>query len=261
LNPKAAPPFFFLFIMTKVLLAFLVAFAMLFQAQAYGSRSGRNKLAENLREAANEPAATRNVQATTGLQQASAVNQLAFEPGSLRLLNGRRLQVPGLRYHASQYLVEIQDSLQPDSTHFLSLRDLRGFDMGDDDQLPAPAAVLNGPVGPAGPRRFRAHLVQGSRWSTRSETLEILTCTEAGALVLAVLPTSTAPRQAFVGSGTSRTEPMHPLELTRDAVLSLFGNRAAQVRAFAMTYDLHFEQAADVARMFDHYNHLVVVQE
>jgi hypothetical protein len=261
LKCKAVLPFFFLFVMTRVLLAFLVAFAMLMQAQAHGRCSGRNKLAANLDKAANGPAATRCAQATTGPKQVSAVEQLAFQPGSLRLLNGRRLQVLGLRYHASQHLVEIQDSLQPDSTHFLSLSSLRGFDMGADDLLPAPATVSNGPVGPAGPRRFRTRLVQGGRWSTHSETLEILTCTEAGALVLAAAPTPTTPRQAFVGSGSSRTEPMHPLELTREAVLSLCGNRAAQVRAFAMTYDLHFEQAADVARMFDYYNRLAVVQE
>lgn len=233
---------------------------MLLQVQAHGSRSERAKLADDLKGSANGPATTRNAH-TTGPQQANAVAQLAFQPGTLRLLNGHRLQVLGLRYHANEQLVEIQDSLQPDSTHFLSLSSLRGFDMGADDLLPAPAAVLNGPVGPAGPRRFRARQVQGGRWSSRSETLEILTCTEAGALVLAVLPTPTTPRQAFVGSGSSRTEPMRPLELTRDAVLNLCGNRAAQVRAFAMTYDLHFEQAADVARMFDYFNRLAVVQE
>ena len=190
------------------------------------------------------------------------VPQRAFEPGSLRLLNGRRVLVLGLRYSADQQKIEIQDSLQPSRTHFLPLSSLRGFDLGAEDQLPAPATVPNGPVGPAGPRRFRASLVQGGRWSTRPEIVEILTCTEAGALVLAVLPPSTTgSQQAVVGSGPSRTEPMRPLELTRAAVLNLFGNRAPQVHAFAMTYDLHFEQAADVARMCDYFNRLAVVEE
>jgi hypothetical protein len=250
--------------MTRILLACLLAFAMLFQAQAYASRTGRNKLANDLSGDASKPTAVRPAKATTGPKQVAAIGELAFVPGSLRLLNGRRLQVSGLRYHASQRLVEIEDSLQPGSTHFLSLSKLRGFDLGADDLLPAPATVSNGPVGPAGPRRFRARVVQEGRWSTRPETLEILTCTEAGALVLAVLPAPAGElQQAFVGNGTSRTEPMRSLELTREAVLNLCGARAAQVRAFAMTYDLHFEQAADVARMFDYYNRLavVVVQE
>jgi hypothetical protein len=246
--------------MTRVLLACLLAIAMLFQTQAHGSRSGQSKLTRDFSGEANGPAA-RHSQTATGPKHAAA-GQLAFVPGSLRLLDGRRLQVLGLRYHASERLVEIQDSLQPDSTHFLPMSNLRGFDLGDNDLLPAPATVANGPVGPAGPRRFRARLVQGGRWSTHSEILEILTCTEAGALVLAVLPTpNNAVQQAFVGNGTSRTEPMRPLELTREAVLSLCGARAAQVRAFAMTYDLHFEQAVDVARMFDYFNRLAVVQE
>src|SRR5438270_281895 len=145
--------------MTRVLLACLLAIAVLFQAQANGSLSGQSKLTRDFSGDANGPAA-RHIQATTGPQHAVA-GQLAFVPGSLRLLDGRRLQVLGLRYHASEHLVEIQDSLQPDSTHFLSMSNLRGFDLGDNDLLPAPAAILNGPVGPAGPRRFRARLVQG----------------------------------------------------------------------------------------------------
>ncbi len=248
--------------MTRVILTSLLALVLTFHAQADTGRRGQANAAQPSSSALSAGAATPLGQPEATKQPAALVTQPVFEPGSLRLLNGRRVLVLGLRYSADQQKIEIQDSLQPGRTLFLPLSSLRGFDLGAEDQLPAPAAVPIGPVGPAGPRRFRASLVQGSRWSTRPQIVEILTCTEAGALVLAVLPTSaTGSQQAIVGSGPSRTEPMRPLELTRTAVLNLFGNRAPQVYAFAMTYDLHFEQAADVARMCDYFNRLAVVQE
>jgi hypothetical protein len=54
---------------------------------------------------------------------------------------------------------------------------------------------------------------------------------------------------------------LRPLELTQAAVLRLCGARAAQVQAYAMLYNLHFEQADDVARLLDYYNRLAVVVE
>jgi hypothetical protein len=42
-------------------------------------------------------------------------------------------------------------------------------------------------------------------------------------------------------------------------VLRLCGDRAPQVRAYAMRYDLHFEQADEVARLFDYYNRIATI--
>lgn len=92
--------------------------------------------------------------------------------------------------------------------------------------------------------------------------VESLTCTDTGPLVLARLPaTATIPAQMLAGPGYDRTAPLCPLELTQAAVLRLCGERARQVRAYAMLYDLHFDQAAEVARLLDYYNRLAVVQE
>jgi hypothetical protein len=43
-------------------------------------------------------------------------------------------------------------------------------------------------------------------------------------------------------------------------VLHLCGDRAPQVRAYAMRYDLHFKQADEVARLLDYYNRIAMVK-
>lgn len=252
--------------MTRILLACLLALTLVVSAQGHSRRPAQVKLALVLYHDANVPAAARRLRTEVEQQQMAFLSQSTFEPGYLRLLDGRRLLVPGLRYHAGRHLVEIQDSVQPDSTHFWPLGSLRGFDLGPDDLLPVPAATPNGPVAPAGPRRFRTRLVRENHRTAQREIVEILTCVDAGPLVLAWLPDpsttpSGRPGRLLAGPGTDPTEPLRPLELTRDAVLRLCGARAVQVRAFAMTYDLHFEQATDVARMFDYFNHLAVAKD
>ena len=241
--------------MTRIILACLLALALIPVVQAKSGRPRQAQLAGALPRAANDPTVGRRLRTETAAAQAT------FEPGSLRLLNGRRLPVLGLRYHADQRLVEVLDSVQPDSTYLWPLSRLRGFDLGPDDLPPLPAATLGGPVGPAGPRRLRARLVREHHQAARREVVEILTCSDAGPLVLAQLAGPTAgeaPRLFVAGEGNDRNEPLRPLELTRDAVLHLCGARAVQVRAYAMTYDLHFEQATEVARMLDYFNHLAV---
>ncbi len=124
------------------------------------------------------------------------------------------------------------------------------------------AVTLRRPAAPLGRRTFRTRLVRTSRWASRSESVEILTCTYAGPLVLAKLPaTDAAPAQVVAGPGYDIATPLRPLELSQEAVLRLCGDRAPQVRAYAMLYNLHFQQAEEVARLLDYYNRIAVVKE
>ncbi|RZK61413.1 MAG: hypothetical protein EOO59_05125, partial [Hymenobacter sp.] len=83
--------------------------------------------------------------------------------------------VPGLRYHVGQRVVEVQDSLQTDSTSYWPLAALRGFDLGTEDD-------------PATLRRYRPRLVQAGRQPDHREAVQVLTATDAGPLLLAWLP-------------------------------------------------------------------------
>jgi hypothetical protein len=132
-------------------------------------------------------------------------------------------------------------------------------------ELNAEAAALANPFrrpeAPLGRRVYRTRLVRTGRWASKPEAVEILTCTYAGPLVLAQLPaTATAPSQVLAGPGYDPVTPLRPLELTQEAVLHLCGDRAPQVRAYAMRYDLHFQQADEVARLLDYYNRIAVVK-
>jgi hypothetical protein len=132
-------------------------------------------------------------------------------------------------------------------------------------ELNAEAAALANPFrrpeAPLGRRVYRTRLVRTGRWASKAEAVEILTCTYAGPLVLAQLPaTATTPSQVLAGPGYDPTTPLRPLDLTQEAVLRLCGDRAPQVRAYAMRYDLHFQQADEVARLFDYYNRIAVVK-
>jgi len=151
---------------------------------------------------------------------------------------------------------------QADSAEASARREIREL-YPETADLPASLALtLRRPEAPMGKRRFRTRLVRTGHWGARREAVESLTCTDTGPLVLALLPaTATTPAQLLAGPGYDQTAPLRPLELSQAAVLQLCGERAPQVRAYAMLYNLHFEQADDVARLLDYYNRIAVVQE
>jgi hypothetical protein len=123
------------------------------------------------------------------------------------------------------------------------------------------ASSLRAPEAPMGRRVYRTRLVRAGRWSSKPEAVEILTCTYAGPMVLALLPaTPTTPSQVLAGPGYDPATPLRPLALTQEAVLRLCGDRAPQVRAYAMRYNLHFGQADEVARLFDYYNRIATIK-
>ncbi|MBF9223833.1 hypothetical protein [Hymenobacter ruricola] len=207
---------------------------------------------------ANAGATARSYRATLGQQASGFLGGNAFQPGALRTFDGRTRPVPGLRYHAGLHLLEAQDSVELDSTHFWPVNSLRGFDLGEGGD---PASPL---------RRFRARLVKEGSAGTRREYVEVLTAIDAGPLLLAWLyapspeaaPNGKRPLVGLLlaGPGTTGTEPLRPLEPSESSVLRLFGARADAVRTFATGQHLDYTRPADIAKMMDHYNRLAVVK-
>jgi len=211
---------------------------------------------------ANSPATRLRLRAATSQHENEYLNKGTYETGYLRLLDGRRVLVIGQRYHVGQRVLQVQDSLQVDSTQYWTLAAVRGFDLGTDDDAP-PLAAGQAVALPT-VRRYRTRLVQEGKQGTRREAVEILTSIDSGPLLLAWLPVVPEPSglmQVLVaGPGTAATEPLRPLELTQAAVLRLCGSRADEVRSFAAIRHLRYEQAADVAKMFDYYNRVAVAK-
>ncbi len=212
---------------------------------------------------ANTPAATLRLRAATSQQPTAFLGKGIYEPGYLRTLDGHRILLAGLRYHVGQRVLQVQDSLQADSTHYWPLAALRGFDLGLDDD--APLSAGQGAASPA-VQRYRGRLVQDGHQVPHREAVEVLTTIDSGPLLLAWLPTVTEPAgrnltQVLVaGAGLGGTEPLHPLDLTQAAVLRLCGSRAEEVRTFATAHHLRYDQPTEVAKMLDYYNRVVVAK-
>jgi hypothetical protein len=209
---------------------------------------------------ANTPAASLRTRAALKQNEIEFLNKGAYETGYLRTFDGRRILVLGLRYHVGQRVVQVQDSMQADSTHYWPLAAVRGFDLGTEDDVPL--AGSQGAV--PGVRRYRARLVQQGRQPARREAVEVLTSIDSGPLLLAWMPAVTEAdgvgltSMLVAGPGTVSAEPLRALELTEAGVLRIFGSRATEVRTFASTRHLRFDQPADVAKLFDYYNRVAV---
>lgn len=242
----------------KIVLSTLLLAASAAPAWAQASRTPDPSRA--LYREANTPAASLHTRAATQQHENEFLNKGAYETGYLRTLDGRRILVLGLRYHAGQRVVQVQDSMQADSTHYWPLAAVRGFDLGTEDDAPPAGA----PGAASGVRRYRARLVQEGKQGARREAVEVLTSIDSGPLLLAWLPVAAEPAgltQVLVaGPGTTPTEPLRTLEPTEAAVLHLCGNRAGEIRTFASIRHLRFDQPADIAKMFDHYNRVAVAK-
>lgn len=190
--------------------------------------------------------------------QSLAATHSEATPASLPLTDDYQLDSEDAASLLNFYLAELEHLGQPDST----AAPLRDEARTPEIEAAALASTMSRPAAPLGRRRFRTRLVRTGHWGARREAVESLTCTDTGALVLALLPaTATTPAQVLAGPGYDQTVPLRPLELTQAAVLRLCGDRARQVRAYAMLYNLHFEQTDDVARLLDYYNRIAVVQQ
>ncbi len=245
--------------MFRFLLACLLTFGVGFRANATNEHPAQAKAARGTKKVVTP--VVRSVKFPSSKPQA-AITLRVFELGSLRLVGDYKLAAQNQQDQPSQDSVAAQLVAQADDTEAASLREIRGLYPETADLPAALALTLRRPTAPLGHRRFRTRLVRTGRWTTSREPVESLTCTDTGPLVLAHLAaTATSPAQVLAGPGYDQTVPLRPLELTQAAVLRLCGERASQVRAYAMLYNLHFEQANDVARLLDYYNRIAVVTE
>lgn len=238
---------------------YLFAVALLLTGQPAVAQTARDQAeARALYRQANSTSASPGLRAALVKQGNGFFGDGKFQPGALRTYDGRYRPVPGLRFHAGLRLLEAQDSIDTDSTHLWPVGSLRGFDLSEAEG-----------TGTVGLRRFRPRLVKEGAAGTRREFVEVLTTVDAGPLLLAWLYASGADATAgrlslipllLVGPGNDPNEPLRPIELNESAVLHLFGARASDVRAFAMTHNLRYDQPNDVARMVDRYNRVAVVK-
>lgn len=247
----------------KLKLAFtLLLAAVCAPAWGQASRPGADPGRALYREA-NTPTAALHLRAEMGQHPTAFLSKGTYETGYLRTLDGRRILLAGLRYHVGQRVVQVQDSLQADSTHYWPLAAIRGFDLGLDDDAPLPTSSSTAP--PA-VQRYRARLVQDGRQAPRREAVQVLTTIDSGPLLLAWLPTVAEPAglnltQVLVaGPGLGGTEPLRPLDLTQAAVLRLCGSRTEEVRTFATAHHLRYDQPSEVAKMLDYYNRVAVAK-
>jgi hypothetical protein len=245
--------------MFRILLACLLAFGTSWRAEAATEHPAKAKAAQGSKKALGAP--INPVKALASKPQAS-ITLRVFELGSMRLVGDYQLAAQNQQNQPSQDSAEVQLLEQADDTEAAAVREIRELYPETADLPVSLALTLRRPAAPLGHQRFRTRLVRTGRWSTRREPVESLTCTDTGPLVLALLAaTSTSPAQVLAGPGYDKHVALCPLELTQAAVLRLCGERAAQVRAYAMLYNLHFEQLTDVARLLDYYNRIAVVKE
>lgn len=245
--------------MFRFLLAGLLTLGVGLRAEASNEHPVQAKAARGTKKVS--AASAHPVKAPVSKPQA-AIMLRVFELGSMRLVGDYQLAAQNQQDQPSQDSVEAQLLAQADGTEAASISEIRELYPETTDLPAALALTLRRPNAPLGKRRFRTRLVRTGHWGTRREPVESLTCTDTGPLVLALLSaTATTPAQVLAGPGYDQTVPLRPLELTQAAVLRLCGERAAQVRAYAMLYNLHFEQANDVARLLDYYNRIAVINE
>jgi len=224
------------------------------------AQSGRDLAeAQALYRQANAPAAARSTRQIMEHQSIGFWGDGTYQPGALRTFDNRRRPVPGLRYHAALRMLEAQDSMNTDSTHFWPVGSLRGFDVGEAGDPEHPL------------RRFRPRLVkEGLTGPARRDFVEVLTAVDAGPLLLAWLyPPGPDPdkigrrpliQQLMAGPGVGGDEPLRPLALNQAEVLRLFGKRAEEVRSYAAGEHLRYDQPNEVARMVDYFNRVAVAK-
>lgn len=242
--------------MKSLLFAGLLFFGFLAPVAAQTVAARQAAEARRCYQQANTFPARSDLQATMEQDASSFLGGGAFHPGALRTCDGQRRPVAGLRFHAGQQLVEVEDSLTAGAAHLWPVGSLRGFDL-----YPAGGAV----------RRFRPRLVrEGAVDGARREFVEVLTTIDSGPLLLGWLfiPTPADAEgpgrlmQVLVAGPGPASSPggLRPLELTQAAVLHLFGARAEEVRSFAAGQRLRYHRPADVARMVDYFNRVALVK-
>ncbi|MGY3090774.1 hypothetical protein ACVWYF_003835 [Hymenobacter sp. UYAg731] len=176
-------------------------------------------------------------------------------PGTLVLLDKRRVRVPALKYNVALHLLEVRDST---GSHVWPPGSLDGFYLNLGSEA----------------RHFRSRLVRNG--STRLDFVEVLTQADDSPLVLAVqhsyfhedaqldpvLHTETRPERAEIGqtvlagTGLLAKEPLRAVSLSQKSVSPLFGSRAPEVAAWAAKQGLSYTDLGQVLRMVEYYNQI-----
>ncbi|RZK97916.1 MAG: hypothetical protein EOO62_27275 [Hymenobacter sp.] len=234
--------------MIRTLLVGLLALAALSQAQGHNGRA---------EEAAGASASKSQLAPGT---RSLPTSHVLFAQDTSKLGSGRSLHSAQVTFASAHLPGSLRPPGAPEAVEPSSATEAPEFDPETADISAALAITLRRPAAPLGRRNYRTRLVRTGHWASRREAVEILTCTYAGPLVLALLPaTDATPSQVLAGPGYDLNTPLRPLELTQAAVLRLCGDRAPQVQAYAMLYNLHYQQATEVARLLDYYNRIAVV--
>ena len=177
------------------------------------------------------------------------------QPGTLVLLDKRRVRVPALKYNVALRLLEVRDST---GSHVWPPGSLDGFYLGRGSEA----------------RHFRSKMVRNG--STKLDFAEVLTQSDNSPLVLAlqhsyrhedaqldpILHTEIRPARTEIGqtvlAGTDLVakEPLRAVLLTQKNVTQLFGSRAAEVAAWAAKQSLSYTDLGQVLRMVEYYNQI-----
>jgi hypothetical protein len=177
------------------------------------------------------------------------------QPGTLVLLDKRRVRVPALKYNVALRLLEVRDST---GSHVWPPGSLDGFYLGRGSEA----------------RHFRSKMVRNG--STKLDFAEVLTQSDNSPLVLAlqhsyrhedaqldpILHTEIRPERTEIGqtvlAGTDLVakEPLRAVLLTQRNVTQLFGSRASEVAAWATKQSLSYTDLGQVLRMVEYYNQI-----
>ncbi|WP_201985029.1 hypothetical protein [Hymenobacter rubidus] len=178
------------------------------------------------------------------------------QPGTLVLLNKRRVRVPAMKYNVALRLLEVRDST---GSHVWPPGSLDGFYLGKGSEA----------------RHFRTYDVRDG--SVKRTFVEVLTVDDDCPLVLGVvhqyhhddaqydpvLQTKTKEARTEIGQvvvagpGKAPHEPLRSIVLNQRSVVKLFGAQAAPVEAFAAKEHLSYTDLGQVMRMVEYYNQKV----
>jgi hypothetical protein len=179
------------------------------------------------------------------------------QPGTLVLLDKRRVRVPAMKYNVALHLLEARDST---GSHMWPPGSLDGFYMGKG----------------ADARHFRTMPLRDG--STKTDFVEVLTNPDNSPVVLGVhhsylhedaqvdpvLRTETKAARTEIGQvvvagiGPLPKEPLRVLTLNQRNVVKLFGTRAPEVEAWAQKQRLGYTDLGQVLRMVEYYNQISV---
>jgi hypothetical protein len=201
---------------------------------------------------ANEPGALLKYRRELALSPLAYVVPMP-QPGLLVLPNNRRIRVPSLRYNVAVGVVEATDST---GAHMWPPGSLRDFYIGRGGNA----------------RHFQTATVRNG--TTKRDFVEVLTSAENSPVVLAlqhafihedavvdpVLHTEKRKERNEIGQtvlygfGATPKEPLRVLMMNRKNVLKLFGDKAAQVDAYATKEKLDLTDLGQVLRAVEYYN-------